>query len=148
APDHPSSGTSRATAEGDDMRTRSDDSASGTRMRVVALFAAIAATVCVLATPAVGQVTNAQPKATDVGVTPSEIHIALIADVDNPLVPGLFAGSRDAAFAFAKYINGSCAAKNKCLAGRKLVVDFYDPHLNVSQNSQDEILDSTDVHAT
>ena len=64
----------------------------------------------------------------------------MIADVDNPLVPGLFAGSRDAALAFAKYINGSCAAKNKCLAGRKWFCDFYDPHLNVSETRKDEIL--------
>ena len=92
----PSSATSQATAEGEDMRTRSNDPVIGTRMRVVALVVAIAAALGVLATPAAAQVTKAQPKATEVGVTPSEIHIAVIADVDNPLVPGLFAGSRDA----------------------------------------------------
>jgi hypothetical protein len=122
------------------MRTRSNDPVIGTRMRVVALVVAIAAALGVLATPAVAQVTKEQPKATEVGVTPSEIHIAVIADVDNPLVPGLFAGSRDAVLGFAKYINASCATKNKCLAGRKLVVDFYDPHLNANETRKDEIL--------
>jgi hypothetical protein len=122
------------------MRTRSNDPVTGTRMRVVALVAAIAVALGVLATPAVGQATKAQPKATEVGVTPNEIHIAVIADVDNPLVPGVFAGSRDAVVGFAKYINASCATKNKCLAGRKLVVDSYDPHLNPTTTRTDEIL--------
>ena len=37
-----------------------------------------------------------KPKATDVGITDKEIHIAVIADVDNPIVPNLFKGSKDA----------------------------------------------------
>ena len=40
---------------------------------------------------------------------------------------------------FARYINASCAAKNKCLAGRKLVVNFYDSHLNGSETRDAEI---------
>jgi hypothetical protein len=54
----------------------------------------------------------------------------VIADVDNAIAPNLFIGARDAVDGFAKYINSSCATKNKCLAGRKLVVDFYDSRLN------------------
>ena len=40
--------------------------------------------------------TGTKPAATEVGVTPTEIHIAVIADVDNPLAPNVFAGARDA----------------------------------------------------
>ena len=56
---------------------------------------AIASLVIVaLTVPAIGtaaaQSSNEKPKATEVGVTASEIHIAVIADVDNPFAPGLF----------------------------------------------------------
>jgi len=72
-------------------------------------------------------------KATEVGVTPDEIHIAVIADVDNAFSPGLFQGSVDGVQGFAKYINNSCKPKNTCVAGRKLVVDFIDSHLNANE---------------
>ena len=45
------------------------------------------------------------PKATDVGVSAKEIHIAVLADVDNPFVPGLFQGIVDGVRAGAKYLN-------------------------------------------
>jgi ABC-type branched-subunit amino acid transport system substrate-binding protein len=64
-------------------------------------------------------------QSTDVGVTPKEIRIAVVADVENPLVPGFFAGSVAGVKGAAKYINA-----NGGLAGRKLVVDFIDSHLN------------------
>ena len=52
-----------------------------------------------LAVPAVGtaaaQSSNEKAKATEVGVTATEIHIAVIADVDNPFAPGLFQGAVD-----------------------------------------------------
>ena len=102
-------------------------------------LAAIAAALGVLASPAAGQVRKETPNATEIGVTPTEIHIAVIADVDNPFLPGVLADARDAVQSFAKYINGSCATKNKCLAGRKLVVDFYDSHLNANQTRNAEI---------
>ena len=72
-------------------------------------------------------------------MTGTEIHIAVIADVDNAIVPNLFIGARDAVEGFARYVNTSCATKNKCLAGRKLVVDFYDSHLNPNDTRNDEI---------
>jgi hypothetical protein len=109
-------------------------------MRVVALVAAIAAALGILAAPAVGQAGKETPRATEVGVTPSEIHIAVIADVDNPFLPGVMAGARDAVQSFGKYINGSCATKDKCLAGRKLVVDFYDSQLDPTKTRNAEIL--------
>jgi hypothetical protein len=64
-------------------------------------------------------------KATEVGVSPSTIRIAVIADVENPAAPGLFAGSPAAVQAFAKYVN-----RRGGLAGRKLAVDFIDSHLS------------------
>jgi ABC-type branched-subunit amino acid transport system substrate-binding protein len=64
-------------------------------------------------------------KASDIGITPTEIRIAVLADVDNPVIPGLFEGSKDAVMAFADHVN-----ENGGLAGRKLVVDFIDTGLN------------------
>src|SRR5262245_54735166 len=64
-------------------------------------------------------------EATDIGITADEIHIGVLADVENPLQPGLFQGAPDAITGFAKFVN-----KNGGLAGRELVVDFIDSHLN------------------
>ena len=64
-------------------------------------------------------------EATDIGITDTEIRIAVLADVENPLQPGLFQGAPDAITGFAKFVN-----KNGGLAGRKLSVDFIDSHLN------------------
>jgi hypothetical protein len=71
---------------------------------------------------------SGSPKATEVGVTPTTIHVAVIADVDTPLAPGLFQGVVDGARAAAKYLNGKSGGGG--LAGRKLVVDFIDSKLN------------------
>src|SRR6476469_9283718 len=85
-----------------------------------------------LAVPAVGtaaaQSSNETPKATEVGVTDSEIHIGVVADVDNPFAPGLFKGAVDGVKAGAAYLNSKAGGGG--LAGRKVVVDFYDSHLN------------------
>lgn len=66
-----------------------------------------------------------KPIATDVGITDKEIRVAVIADVDTSLAPGLFQGSVYGVEGWAKYVN-----KNGGLAGRKVVVDFYDSKLN------------------
>ena len=68
---------------------------------------------------------DGKPTASEIGVTPTEVRIAVIADVDTPLAPGAYAGARDAVQGFAKYIN-----KQGGLAGRKVVVDFYDSKLS------------------
>jgi Periplasmic binding protein len=78
--------------------------------------------------PATAQSSNAKPQATEVGVTASEIHIAVVADVDNPFAPGLFKGAVDGVKAGAAYLNSKAGGGG--LAGRKVVVDFYDSHLN------------------
>jgi len=64
-------------------------------------------------------------KATEVGITPTEIHIGVMADVDTAFAPGLFQGSVDGVKGFADWIN-----KSGGLAGRKVVVDFYDSKLS------------------
>ena len=69
--------------------------------------------------------TNVPPTASEIGISPTEIRIAVLADVDNPILPGLFKGSKDAIVAFGKYVND-----NGGIAGRKLVVDFVDTGLN------------------
>jgi hypothetical protein len=95
---------------------------------VGALMGALALTATV---PAGAQSSGDAPKATDVGVTASEIHIAVIADVDNSLAPGLFKGSPDGVKAGAAYVNSKAGGGG--IAGRKLVVDFIDSHLNPNE---------------
>jgi hypothetical protein len=82
-------------------------------------------------TPAAAQSKEAT-KATDVGVTAKEIHVATIADVDNPLAPGLFKGAEVGAEAAAKYLNSKAGGGG--IAGRKIVVDFIDSKLNANQS--------------
>lgn len=67
-------------------------------------------------------------KATEVGVTPTQIRIAVVADVDNPFAPGLFKGAVDGVKAGAAFLNSKAGGGG--LAGRKVVVDFYDSKLN------------------
>lgn len=67
-------------------------------------------------------------KASDVGITATEIRIGVLADVDNPFQPGLFEGSPTAVKAWAKWMN-----KNGGLANRKVVVDFIDTKLNADE---------------
>jgi hypothetical protein len=96
---------------------------------IVGLAAALvlgAAAGAVASTPSA---TGPAPKATEVGVTPTTIRIAIIADVNTPLAPGLFKGSEDAIQGYAKYINAHGG-----LAGRKVAVDFYDSQLSADES--------------
>ena len=72
--------------------------------------------------PATAQSSNEKPTATEVGVTATEIHIGVVADVDNPFAPGLFQGAVDGVKAGAAYLNSKEGGGG--LAGRKVVVDF------------------------
>ena len=83
------------------------------------------------------QSSDEKPSATDVGITATEIHVAVIADVDNPIVPNLFKGSKDAVEGAAKYLNSKAGGGG--LAGRKVVVDFYDSKLNANATTNAEI---------
>jgi len=89
---------------------------------IVAVIAVIGATVSV----AGAQSTKAT--ANDVGLTAKEIRIAVIADVDTPLAPGVFKASVDAMNAWATVVN-----KEGGIAGRKVVIDFLDSHLNPNE---------------
>ena len=64
----------------------------------------------------------------EIGVTADTIRIAVIADVDNPVQPGLFQGTVNGVQAFAKYINS-----HGKLAGRNVQVDFIDSHLSADE---------------
>src|SRR5436190_22352463 len=70
---------------------------------------------------------QAKPQASDTGITDKEIHLAVVADVDNAAVPGLFQSSVNAMNAWAKIVN-----KKGGLAGRKVVIDFIDSHLSAN----------------
>jgi ABC-type branched-subunit amino acid transport system substrate-binding protein len=63
--------------------------------------------------------------ASDVGITATTIRVAMIADVDTSLAPGLFKDSVNAVKAWATEVNAAGG-----LDGRKVVVDFCDSKLD------------------
>ncbi|HEY8216845.1 MAG TPA: ABC transporter substrate-binding protein [Acidimicrobiia bacterium] len=67
-------------------------------------------------------------QATDIGITEDEIRIAVIADVENSFSPGLNQANVDAVEGFARTVNRAGG-----IAGRKLVVDFYDSKLSADE---------------
>ena len=107
---------------------------SKTRVLIASLIVtaiAMAATATATAASATAASGGAEkPTATEIGVTATEIHIAVIADVDNPIVPGLFQGAVDGVKGAAKYLNSKAGGGG--VAGRKLVVDFIDSKLNAN----------------
>src|SRR3979490_3444165 len=111
------------------------------RVRWLAFGAVLMVSVSTLSAPAVPPGAqsggNDAPKTTDVGITATEIHVAVIADVDNPIVPNLFKGSKDAVEGAAKFLNSKAGGGG--LAGRKGVVDFYDSKLNANATTNAEI---------
>ena len=64
----------------------------------------------------------------EIGITPTEIHVAVIADVENAIRPGLFQKNIDVVKAWAKIVN-----RQGGLAGRKVVVDAIDSKLNPNE---------------
>jgi Periplasmic binding protein len=99
------------------------------RLSVIAIVVMIVAGVVATGVTTAGAQAKEANKATDVGVTPTEIRIAVIADVDNPFAPGLFQSSVDAVNGAAKYINSQGG-----IAGRQVKVDFIDSHLNATES--------------
>jgi len=85
--------------------------------RRIAAIAAVTGVVLVGSGQVIGAQSDQSGKealeATEIGITDSTIRIAVVADVEKALAPGLFAGSPAAVQGFAKYIN-----KNGGLAGR------------------------------
>jgi ABC-type branched-subunit amino acid transport system substrate-binding protein len=94
-------------------------------LRAVALGAVVALIVGIATVPAAAQGSDEKPESTEIGISADEIRIAVVADVENPLAPGLFEGAPNGVKGFAKYINSKGG-----LAGRKVVVDFIDSHLS------------------
>jgi hypothetical protein len=95
----------------------------------VGVVAALALTAPLAASAASGS--SEKPTATEIGVSGNEVRIAIIADVDNPIVPGVFQGSVDGVRGAAKYLNSKAGGGG--VAGRKLVVDFIDSKLNANE---------------
>jgi ABC-type branched-subunit amino acid transport system substrate-binding protein len=78
--------------------------------------------------PAAASAQDEPLQATETGVTPDTIRIAVIADVDNPARPGLFQGIRKGVEAYGKYQNGAGG-----LAGRNVEVQFIDSKLSADE---------------
>ena len=102
----------------------------GLSRRRSALVAGLVVVTSVVAGSGSASAAATKPTATEIGVTATEIRIAVIADVDNPIVPGLFQGSVDGVKGAAKYLNSKAGGGG--VAGRKLVVDFVDSKLNAN----------------
>jgi Periplasmic binding protein len=99
---------------------------------LAALVGAVVASLALVGVvPAAAQSGGEKPKATEVGVTASEIHVATIADVDNPFAPGVFQGAKYGAEGAAQYLNSKAGGGG--IDGRKIVVDFIDSHLNANE---------------
>ena len=99
------------------------------RARVLAAVAAAVlgvSTVTAVAATASPRAASSAPS--EVGLSDKQIHVAVIADVDTSLVPGLFKSSVDAMRAWAKHVNSQGG-----VAGRQVVIDFYDSKLNPTQ---------------
>jgi hypothetical protein len=128
--------TSKATTVA--MASRSGEAVEvrGCRMRrrrvVASALVLVAGLVLASAQEGQAQSGSEAPRATEIGVTASEIHVAVVADVDNPLAPGLFQGVVDGANAAAKYLNSKAGGGG--LAGRKVVVDFIDSRLSTTDS--------------
>jgi len=109
--------------------------------RLVVLLAAISSLPLVVAVPVAAQ-GDAQPRASEVGITDDEIRVAIVADVESPLAPGVFQSQVDAMKAYAKYVNARDG-----VAGRNLVVDFFDSKLNGDETRNATIRACTDDFA-
>jgi ABC-type branched-subunit amino acid transport system substrate-binding protein len=97
--------------------------------RLVVLIAALGLVGALFPAVAAARPQQAQPAASEVGVTPDTIRIAVIADVDNAARPGLFQGSVNGVRAAAKFINDS----GGLAGGRKIQVDFIDSKLSADE---------------
>jgi hypothetical protein len=99
------------------------------RFRWLAALCAVALVSAVMVSTASAQSGGGSKEAldaTEVGISPTEIRVGVIADTGSQIAPGLFQGAVDAVQAWAKYTN----EKEGGLAGRKVVVDVYDSSLD------------------
>src|SRR5579863_2996379 len=91
--------------------------------------AAASTSAAASASAAASQSASAAPTGTvpasDIGITATTIKVGMIADVNNPLVPGLFKDSVNAVKAWATEVNAAGG-----LDGHQVAVDFCDSQLN------------------
>ena len=64
----------------------------------------------------------------EVGVSAKTIRVAVVADVDNSIAPGVLQGVVDGVEGWGRYVNA-----NGGIAGRKVQVDFIDSKLNANE---------------
>jgi ABC-type branched-subunit amino acid transport system substrate-binding protein len=100
-----------------------------TAIATVVALVTVASASAAVAQSSGGGSSGGPPKATEIGVSPTTIRIAVIADVNTPLAPGIFKSSADAVQAFGAYVN-----KHGGIAGRKLQVDFIDSKLDADES--------------
>ena len=103
----------------------SSSSGSGSTASASAAATSAAASAAGSAPDTTGASPVASAAGTDIGLTATTIKVGIIADVNNPLVPGLFQDSVNAVKAWAAGVNASGG-----LAGRQVMVDFCDGQLN------------------
>jgi Periplasmic binding protein len=87
----------------------------------------MALTAVVVGPPATAHSIDNALRPTEIGVSATEIRVAVLADVDNAVSPGIFQGVVDGVEGAAAYINSKAGGGG--IAGRKLVVDFIDSKL-------------------
>jgi ABC-type branched-subunit amino acid transport system substrate-binding protein len=99
-------------------------------LRWVAVMITVATAVGVgVSIPAASAAPKAEaPKATEVGVSPSTIKVAIVTDVNNQIVPGVLQGIVDGMNGWGRYVNAKGG-----IAGRKVEVDFIDSQLNPNE---------------
>ena len=107
---------------------------SSTRSVARCFIALFVLAVSVSLLPTAATAADESPKAVEVGVDANTIHIATSADVDNALAPALFKQGVAGVTGAVKYINATGG-----IAGRKLVMDFYDSHLNPNDSRNNVI---------
>ena len=79
--------------------------------------------------PSAGLASAQSTPDSEIGVTKDTIRIAVIADGDNPIRPGVFQGAIDGVRAGARYLNAHGG-----LAGRKIEVEYLDSHLSPDES--------------
>ena len=85
--------------------------------------------MALVAVPAGAQSSTTSGSTTnEVGVTAKTINVAVVADVDNPIAPGVLKGIVDGVQGWGKYVNA-----NGGIGGRKVQVDFIDSKLNPNE---------------
>jgi ABC-type branched-subunit amino acid transport system substrate-binding protein len=87
-------------------------------------------------TAAANPCTGVTLQSTDVGITPTDITIEVMADVGSSLAPGLFQGNLDGVNAFANYVNAHGG-----IACRQLKVRTWDSKLDPTE-SKNGLIDS------